>query len=130
MNFEIHHFAYLTDNMDFSIKEFNSLGFDLEGPIFDISSQKVNVCFLKNSNNIRYELVMPYKDNSTLNKLILSGVKLYHVGYIVSSIELVSSYLISEGYYQINTFNSEAFSGNKCAFYISSSKNLIELIER
>tara|TARA_B100000787_G_scaffold110384_1_gene82136 strand:- start:941 stop:1333 length:393 start_codon:yes stop_codon:yes gene_type:complete len=130
MNFEIHHFAYLTENIDLSVKEMNSFGFELEGPIFEISAQKVSVCFLKNSNNIRYELVRPFDDNISLKRLIAKGVTLYHTGYSVRSIKESANYLRDKGFYQVNMFTSEAFNGNKCAFFISSTNNLIELIEQ
>jgi len=129
MNFEIHHFAYLTEDIELSIKEMNSLGFELEGPIFDIIAQKVSVCFMKNSNNIRYELVKPNADNHSLKRMILNGITLYHTGYLVHSISESANYLIDRGFFQVNSFFSEAFNGNKCSFFISPSKNLIELIE-
>lgn len=129
MNFEIHHFAYLTENIELSIKEMSSLGFELEGPIYDITAQKVSVCFMKNSNNIRYELVKPNADNQSLKKMISNGITLYHTGYLVRSINMSANYLIERGFFQVNKFSSEAFNGKKCSFFISPSKNLIELIE-
>jgi|TARA_B110000208_G_C11677118_1_gene397357 hypothetical protein len=129
MNFEIHHFAYLTQDIELSVKEMNSLGFKQEGPVFDIIAQKVSVCFMKNSNNIRYELVKPFDNNKSLKRLISNGITLYHTGYLVHSISESANYLIDRGFFQVNTFSSEAFNGNKCSFFISPSNNLIELIE-
>ena len=52
MRFDIHHFAYLTKNIEFTVNEMSAIGFTLESPIYDIISQKVRVCFLRNKENI------------------------------------------------------------------------------
>jgi hypothetical protein len=130
MDFEIHHFAYLTDNIEFSVNEMSAIGFTLDSPIYDIISQKVRVCFLRNSKNICYELVEPSTENVSLKRLISNGVTIYHTGYLVSSIEASANYLKGKGFYLVSIFHSEAFDGRRCAFFVSRSKNLIELIER
>jgi 4-hydroxyphenylpyruvate dioxygenase-like putative hemolysin len=130
INFEIDHIAFLTENIEFSVVEMNALGFTLESPIFDIIAQKVRVCFLRNKYNIRYELVEPYDSNLTLKKLFASGVTIYHTAYLVISIENTTNYLKEHGFYMVNIFKSDAFDGRRCAFFVSKSKILIELIEK
>jgi hypothetical protein len=129
MIFTIHHFAYLTNNIDISIEELKVLGFEQESVVSWISTQKVSVCFLINQDNIRYELVQPAEDNTSLQKLISNGITLYHTGYLVASFQESADYLIEKGYFQINNFKSEAFKNKTCAFFVSRSKKLIELIE-
>ncbi|MDA8769754.1 VOC family protein [Schleiferiaceae bacterium] len=130
MNFDIHHIAYLTENIESAVNEMSALGFTLESPIYDIISQKVRVCFLRNKENICYELVEPYVENFTLRRLISNGVTIYHTGYLVSSIEGAKDYLKEKGFYLVSIFHSEAFDERRCAFFVSRSKNLIELIEK
>ena len=130
MRFDIHHFAYLTENIEFVVNEMSAIGFTLESPIYDIISQKVRVCFLRNKENICYELVEPYEENSSLKRLISNGVTIYHTGYLVSSIEAATDYLKEKEFYLVSIFHSDAFNGRRCAFFVTRSKNLIELIER
>jgi len=108
MRFDIHHFAYLTENIEFVVNEMSAIGFTLESPIYDIISQKVRVCFLRNKENICYELVEPYEENSSLKRLISNGVTIYHTGYLVSSIEAATDYLKEKDFYLVGTFHSEA----------------------
>jgi len=130
MNFEIHHFAYLTENIDFTVNEMSAIGFSLDSPIYNIISQKVRVCFLRNKQNICYEIVEPSDDNFTLKKLISNGITIYHTGYLVTSIDRTTEFLKEKGFYLVSIFNSEAFDGKRCAFFVSKSRNLIELIEK
>ena len=129
MIFAIHHFAYLTKNIDISIEELKALGFKQESVVSWIRAQKVSVCFLINQENIRYELVQPSEDNTSLQKLLSNGITLYHTGYLVASFQESADYLIDKGYFQINKFQSEAFNNKTCAFFVSRSKILIEIIE-
>lgn len=130
MNFDIHHFGYLTENIESTVNEMSAVGFTLESSIYDINSQKVRVCFLRNKENICYELVEPDHENVTLKRLISNGVTFYHTGYLVTSIEAATDYLEEKGFYLVSIFHSEAFNGRRCAFYLTKSKNLIELIEK
>ena len=130
MKFNVHHHAFLTNDILKSVSELGALGFELDGSIVHINEQKVSVCFLINFENIRYELVMPDRDNHSLINLIKKGISLYHIGYIVDSIKDSTKSLNKKGFIKINEFKSEAFNNNKCAFFMSRSNSLIELIEK
>lgn len=130
MNFCFHHTGLIVKNIEkskihygvmFSPNKFSKTYF--------ISSQNVNVCFMEVGENIFVEFVEPVGDNSVIATVIKKKINYYHIGYKVSSVDKAVETLCDQNFKLLETFHSEAFNGNKCAFLYSPELHLIELIE-
>lgn len=128
--FEYHHTGMLAESIEESIKYYKEvLKFTEVSEIYNISSQKVRVCFIQNGPNSYLELVEPGKDNAVLKKMLDKKITYYHIGYLVNDIDEALKE-IKENAYLVNRFKSEAFNNNECAFVYTSDMHLIELINR
>ncbi len=127
---KFHHVGLLVENMEYSIEQHAALfGAANISKVYQINSQKVNVCFVKISDGTFIELVEPSNEQSIVYKLLKKKTSYYHIGYKVSDISSCVSYLESLNYKAMEIFNSEAFEGGKCMFLFSPEAHLIELIE-
>ena len=87
---KFHHTGIAVKSIAESVKIYSQIfGEESVSPIYNISSQKVNVCFVKISDEAYLELVEPTDPESTINKLIEKGITYYHAGYKVQNIEEV-----------------------------------------
>ena len=130
-NIKAHHIGCLTKSIENSIGIYSSsLGFKTISEIYTIHDQKVKVCFVEITPSFFVELVEPIGENPALNKILKSGNPFYHIGYLSDRFEEDIARMVSDGFYQVNTFISEAFLGKKCAFLYTPEMHLIELIEK
>ena len=129
-NHIFHHVGCLVDNLEESILTYsNLLGFDPPSEIYDISSQKVKVCFIKNTADSFIELVEPYEDNTSLRKMLKKGQTFYHTAYTVKNFDEALEEMESKGAKFMPVFTSEAFNNRRCVFLYTPELQLIELIE-
>jgi methylmalonyl-CoA/ethylmalonyl-CoA epimerase len=128
--FKFHHIGILVQSIAQSLEHYSVLfGKDnISEPIY-ISSQKVNVCFIKNGNNSSIELIEPTEEKSVVYKLLKKHVSYYHIGYKVKDIRHTIDKLERLNYKILQIFNSEAFGGNQCVFLFTPEAYLIELIQ-
>lgn len=125
-----HHVGCLVDNMDESIRTYTDLlGFDPPSEIYDISSQKVKVCFIKNTTDSFIELVEPYEENTSLRKMLKKGQSFYHTAYTVKNFDEALKEMEAKGARFMPVFTSEAFNNKRCVFFFTPELQLIELIE-
>ncbi len=128
--FHFHHTGLLVKDINSTIEFYkNTFGFTEVSEIFQITNQKVKVCFIKNGTDSFLELVMPEEENEAMYKMLEKKVNYYHVGYKVDDFDQALKTL-EEGTILLNTFNSEAFDGKRCAFVYSREMHLIEIIEK
>lgn len=97
--------------------------------VFHISDQHVKVCFFSIGQTL-IEFVEPGPGAASLHKLLQKGTSFYHIGVFTDSMEQEIARLEENGYRRLSLFRSEAFGGRYCAFMLSNSMHLIELIER
>jgi hypothetical protein len=127
---EFHHIGVIVNSIEKAVDDYKIMFPSSEiSKVYFISSQKVNVCFVKVSEFIRYELVESLSPDSAVNNLKGKGFKYYHVGYMVGNIENEIANLETHRFKLLNKFNSEAFENRTCAFLISPDMQLIELIQ-
>lgn len=128
--FEFHHTGCLVESIEDSIAFYkNTFGFSAVSEIYNISEQKVRVCFIKNGENSLLELVQPEEGNKELMKMLQKRVSYYHVAYMVEDIESALT-KIQDDVHLVSKFNSEAFQGKLCAFVYTRELHLIELIQK
>jgi len=125
----MHHVGCLTLDINKSIENYAKMGFGNVSEIYSISEQKVRVCFVETGDKVYVELIEFSEDNPTLMAIYKNKNRYYHVGYLVDDFKQAVEELVSQGYYLVNEFSSEAFQGKSCAFLYSPELQLIELIE-
>lgn len=125
-----HHIGCLVENIEtFKIEnDFHWSGSSYSA-VYAVSNQDVKVCFLQFSDDTVIELVEPGPGNLSLLKMIQKGNSFYHLGFITDAYDQSVEKLSEAGFRQISEFSSEAFSGNRCAFFFHPQLRLIELIE-
>ncbi|MRX63748.1 VOC family protein [Maribacter luteus] len=127
---DFHHTGVLVTDIVSSLEHFSIVfGKESISEIYEVSTQKVKVCFIKNGENSFLELVQPLGDDSVVSKLLKKRISYYHVAYKVNDIHHTIENLEKINYKSLGLFNSEAFKGNLCAFMYSPDGHLIELIE-
>lgn len=125
----IHHVGCLVPDIDAAIADYRILHPSGEvSEIYDITDQKVKVCFFA-IGNTNVEFVSPYGEESSLSKMLKKSPGFYHIGVYTDNIDKEIERLEGEGYRMINKFTSSAFNNRYCAFLLNNEFHLIELIE-
>lgn len=127
---EVHHISCLVSDIKTARKNYQDIEFKNVSEIVKIESQKVFVCFVEIGKDNKLELVQPFEDNHSLIKMLNNKINYYHIAYSVNNIDSAIEKLCSKGAYLVNSFNSEAFKNNKCAFLYTKDMHLIELIQK
>jgi methylmalonyl-CoA/ethylmalonyl-CoA epimerase len=125
----LHHIGCLTENIEQSIISYRAMNFGRPSQVYDISSQKVKVCFLEQANGVYLEFVQPAEDNKTLLRLLSQKKYFYHLGYSCLDFDKSLSALADSDHHLISVFHSEAFDNKRCAFLLNPDGHLIELVE-
>lgn len=126
-----HHSGLLVKNIYKSIENYSQIfGQDAISQIYEISSQKVWVCFVKLNNDVYIELVQPFDDNDDFNQYFKRNISYYHNAYMSDNFDSFLGSLTEKGLRVINVFNSEAFDNKRCAFLLTKEFHLFELIEK
>jgi methylmalonyl-CoA/ethylmalonyl-CoA epimerase len=94
-----------------------------------VSSQHVLVCFVDMDSTVTIELVEP-TEKGVAQDLLKRRVAYYHLGYLVQDFDGALESLVALSYVHLQTFESEAFEGRRCAFLMSPVLQLIEIIEQ
>ena len=129
-NMIFHHTGCLTLNIEKSLQIYQQMGCNTFSEIYSIPDQKVKVCFVQLSEGTFLELVEPFEDNRSLNKLLKKNASFYHLGFMTDDFENTIKQLESNSFYLINTFHSAAFSNKLCAFLFTPEMHLIEIIQK
>jgi len=125
-----HHIGLLVPSIEDALEYYGVLfGRDNISKSIFVSSQSVNVCFIKIGEQSYIELISPVGAESVVVKLLKKGVRYYHIGYRVKNIEKVVKELEYLDFKSLEYFQSEAFSNRRCIFLFSPDTSLIELIE-
>ncbi|AKA70302.1 VOC family protein [Clostridium scatologenes] len=112
------------------MKEFEVLGYSLEGKVIKDIKRNVYIQFLI-LNGYRLELVAPSTEQAPINGILKkSGEGPYHICYETSSIDNAISELVKEKYVLIeNKSGAVAFDNKNIAFLFKKGIGLIELLE-
>lgn len=100
-----------------------------EGGRFDISSQGVNVLFLKTDPHFQFEFVQPTDDINPVNSFLKRKNPYYHVAFSSSEFDKDIKYLEECGLRPMEVFHSEAFHMKRCIFFLGPDNHLIEVVE-
>lgn len=125
---QLHHIGYLVADLSQGIKSFQILSDCKISKIYDLPDQMVKAVFLGLSSGVDLELIEPYPENKSLNRLMKKGSGYYHLGFKTPQFQEEIDRLLLAGFKLISKFESPAFIA-QCAFLLNPDGNLIELIE-
>ena len=128
---KIHHFAFLTKDIEKSINDFCRLGFERSSSLISDDLRGIDIVFLKAGSGEVIELVCPNREGSAVNEIIKKQQNsLYHICYKTEDIEVTISELVENGFVLIDAPKpAVAFNGAKVAFLISRYSGIAELVE-
>ena len=131
MNYTTDHVGYLTGDINSTVKEFERLGY-VAGDIVDDDTQRTKICFFTKPGEVRIELVQPYEDNKTMQKMLTKrGVTPYHICYKVDDVDQEYDKLIQEDWTALfKPVAAPAFDHRKICYFWNSEIGFIELVNR
>ena len=94
---KLHHIGIVVKNIQDSLGELTQfLSFESTTVPALISSQKVNVCFLK-TNNVYIELIEPAEENSPISEFIAKGGGFHHICFEINDIHKEVEKMVKNG---------------------------------
>ena len=94
---KLHHIGIVVKNIQDSLGELTQfLSFESTTVPALISSQKVNVCFLK-TNNVYIELIEPAEENSPISEFIVKGGGFHHICFEINDIHKEVEKMVKNG---------------------------------
>lgn len=122
-----HHFGCAVEDMDAATSFYAKVGLSRCSRSFAISSQSVNVRFIELGQGVFLELVAAAGEVSKIEPFLKVGF--YHMCFLTSDMEAVRAQFIKAGATPLPSFPSEAFAGNKCQFFLTPQRTLVEAAE-
>lgn len=127
---EFHHIGVVCRSFESDQKRFELLGYGQESPDVHDTIQKVYVRFLVGGGP-RIELVRGDGSPGPLAPWLKTGAKLYHMAYLVGSIDEALDYATRQGAKTlVPPVPAIAFDGRKISFVMLPNMLLIELIQK
>lgn len=128
MDYKIEHIGYLTEDIVSTAKTFSAFGYSAEATVND-DTQKTRICFLRKQGEVPIELVEPYEENKTMNKMLKKGVSPYHTCFCVSDINSAFDELSNLGFTPLFLpVEAPAFNNRLICYFWKSDIGLIELV--
>jgi methylmalonyl-CoA/ethylmalonyl-CoA epimerase len=131
MKYKLDHVGYLTGCIPETAKAFESLGY-VAGDIINDDHQQTKICFLRKENETNIELVEPYEDNKTMQKMFAKrGVTPYHVCYEVDDIDAEYDNMIANNWTALfKPVEAPAFDNRKICYFWNSEIGFVELVNK
>ena len=131
MENKIDHIGYLTGDIAATAKAFEKLGYQM-GEIVNDDTQRTRICFLTKADEVRVELVEPYEDNRTMQKMLTKqGVSPYHTCYEVEDVDREYEQLIQEDWVALfKPVAAPAFGNRKICYFWNAEIGFIELVNK
>ncbi len=127
---KVHHYGFLTENIEKSIAAFSSLGYEKKSRTVD-ESRGIDIAFIEAKQGETIELIMPIHDQSVVSKLMGKlKYNIYHTCYAVNDIDESIVELRKNGFLMIDAAKpAVALEGRRVAFLYSKYAGMIELLE-
>lgn len=130
MNCILEHIGYITDDIAKTTESFLLLGYEA-GPIVDDEIQRTRICFLKKRGETNVELVEPFEDNKTMQKMLKRGVTPYHTCYVVDDIMKAYDDMLDHDFTPLfKPVAAPAFDNRLICYFWKSDIGFIELVNR
>jgi methylmalonyl-CoA/ethylmalonyl-CoA epimerase len=126
---KINHIGYLVNDIESSLKAFQTLGFNLISK-FEDNFRNIDIVFVSND-NYTLELIQPKDTSSVVYKLLnKNGPTPYHICYEVDNIDFQAILLKKQGYIiVVKKEKAIAFNNRNVVFMYNKNIGLIELVE-
>jgi methylmalonyl-CoA/ethylmalonyl-CoA epimerase len=130
MNCTLDHVGYITDDIVQTVASFQLLGYKADAIVND-DTQRTRICFLRKSGETNIELVEPYEDNKTMQKMLKRGVTPYHTCYVVDDIMASYEEMLDNDFTPLfKPVAAPAFDNRLICYFFKSDIGFIELVNR
>ena len=132
VNLELDHFGVIVKSIKKDLSLYRTLGYDVDGDVFEDTNQQMRGVFLKahNDSSYRLELIEDLSESRALSRILSSQCgRIYHMAFKV--LDLESS--INEIMRQLNAIvlspiKSATYFGKVCFLFLPNAQ-IIELVE-
>lgn len=130
IDYVVEHIGYVTKNIEKTAETFKVFGFQA-GPIVDDDTQKTRICFLKKTGEVNIELVEPYPENATMQKMLKKGATPYHTCYTVENILQAYDQLKDIGFTPLFApVAAPAFDNRLICYFWKNDIGFVEVVEK
>lgn len=130
MECQLEHIGYLTDDINKTAAFFRLLGYEADEFVND-NVQKTRICFLRKKGEPNIELVEPYEDNKTMQKMLKRGVMPYHTCYTVEDVMVSYEEMLDNDFTPLfRPVPAPAFGNRLICYFWKSEIGFIELVNR
>lgn len=130
MHCQLEHIGYVTDCIAQTAASFSLLGYVADEIVND-DIQRTRICFLRKLGEPNIELVEPYKDNKTMQKMLKRGVLIYHTCYVVDDIMAAYEEMLDNNFTPLfRPVAASAFDNRLICYFWKSELGFIELVNR
>jgi methylmalonyl-CoA/ethylmalonyl-CoA epimerase len=130
MEYAVEHIGYVTKNIEKTAETFKVFGYQA-GPIVNDNTQKTRICFLRKPAEVNIELVEPYPDNATMQKMLKKGATPYHTCYSVEDIQQAYNQLKDLGFTPLfSPVAAPAFDNRLICYFWKNDVGLVEVVEK
>jgi methylmalonyl-CoA/ethylmalonyl-CoA epimerase len=130
MDCQLDHIGYVTDDIASTALSFRLLGYTADEVVND-DTQRTRICFLRKQGETAIELVEPYEDNKTMQKMLKRGVAPYHTCYVVENIMAAYEEMLDHDFTPLfKPVPAPAFDHRLICYFFKQEAGLIELVNR
>lgn len=130
IDYSVEHIGYVTKSIEKTAETFKVFGYQAE-PIVNDDTQKTRICFLRKVGEVNIELVEPYPENVTMQKMLKKGATPYHTCYTVDDIHLACAQLKDKGFTPLFApVAAPAFNNRLICYFWKNDIGLIEVVEK
>ena len=130
IDYSVEHIGYVTKSIEKTAETFKVFGYHAE-PIVDDDTQKTRICFLRKAGEVNIELVEPYSENTTMQKMLKKGATPYHTCYTVEDIHQACEQLKDMGFTPLFLpVEAPAFDNRLICYFWKNDIGLIEVVEK
>lgn len=130
IDYSVEHIGYVTKSIEKTAETFKVFGYQAE-PIVNDDTQKTRICFLRKVGEVNIELVEPYPENVTMQKMLKKGATPYHTCYTVDDIHLACAQLKDTGFTPLfSPVAAPAFNNRLICYFWKNDIGLIEVVEK
>ena len=126
----LEHVGYITGDIVKTAMSFRLLGYEADGIVSD-TTQRTRICFLRKQGETTIELVEPFEDNKTMQRILKHGVGPYHTCYIVNDIMEAYEEMLDNDFTPLfRPVAAPAFGGKLICYFWKRDIGFIELVNR
>lgn len=129
--FELDHIGYITDNIKATADAFEILGYQ-SSKVTNDDRQKTSICFLSKKGETKIELVEPYEENTTMQRMLKKrGVSPYHLCFTCNDVECLYEEMVKKNWTPLfHPVEAPAFNNRKICYFFKSEIGFIEFVNK